>query len=47
MDKNIKRQFESVRREYDKLKQGAIDDLSSYCSGMERVRSEASKYKDE
>ncbi|WP_294473092.1 hypothetical protein [uncultured Intestinimonas sp.] len=47
MDKNIKRQFESVRREYDKLKQGAIDDLSAYRSGMERVRSEASKYKDE
>ena len=47
MDKNIKRQFESVRREYDKLKQGAIDDLSAYRSDMEMVRREASKYKDE
>ena len=47
MDKNIKHQFESVRREYGKLKQGAIDNLSAYRSGMEQVRREASKYKDE
>ena len=47
MKKAVKTIFEDARREYDGMKDSITGALSSYRSGMERIRSGAAAYKDE
>ena len=47
MKAEVKKIFEDARHEYTNLKDGITGALSSYRSGMERIRSGAAAYKDE